>query len=177
MICCLQWASLLDYMGITMYGHCKLVICSSFHPSLIILIIFSQSGGCDVISSQNYKIYQIQTKNIAESLHPRNFCKKTHVKSSFRSKEDSHQSYRKIDFRAEGRGWLGRYFVLERHHNRKKVWTKMSKNGENMKISRVSPYCTARQFSDQRASHFQIFFQEVWPRKSSIIVSSFSFPL
>ena len=48
----------------------------------------------DVISSQNYKIYQIQTKNIAESLHQRNFCKKPHVKSSFRSEEDRARSHR-----------------------------------------------------------------------------------
>ena len=44
-----------------------------------------QSGGYDVISKIFYKRYEIQTKNIAESDHQRNFCKKPQLKIFCRS--------------------------------------------------------------------------------------------
>ena len=56
-----------------------------------------QSGGYNVIFKNFYKRYEIQTKNIAESDHQRNFCKKPHVKSSFRSEEDRSRSHRQTD--------------------------------------------------------------------------------
>ena len=61
-------------------------------------LTFSLQSGCyEVIFKNFYKRYEIQTKNIASAIHQRNFCKKPHVHSSFRSEEDSTRSYTQTD--------------------------------------------------------------------------------
>ena len=57
----------------------------------------ARSGGYDVISSQKYAWYGNSDQNIAESHHQRNFCKKLHIKSSFRSEVDAIRSQGQTD--------------------------------------------------------------------------------
>ena len=76
-----------------------------FRPSNLTFFAFfdvftqnlSQSGCYEIIFKNFDKRYEIQTKNITESHRQRNFCKKPHVKSSFRSEEDSVRSYTQTD--------------------------------------------------------------------------------
>ena len=58
---------------------------------------FTQSGCYEIVFKIFDKRYEIETKNIAESHRHRNFCKKPHVKSSFRSEEDRSRSDRQTD--------------------------------------------------------------------------------